>query len=100
MKNRWPVISISQYDTFILKEILKISSNLGINWAGPYEYKYRYNNCTIRIYNRENVEKFLKKIPSLNPIKLKQRKILCQKFTINQNMLGWFSTETDGSQKD
>jgi len=78
-KNRWPVIHISQYDSSILKEIIDISSKLGVNWLGPYDYKYKYNNCTIKIYNKRDAERFLSNIPSLNPIKLKQREILCQK---------------------
>lgn len=78
-KSRWPVIHISQYDTNILKEIIDISSKLGISWSGPYDFKYKYNNCTIKIYNKKDAERFLNKIPSLNPIKLKQREILCQK---------------------
>lgn len=79
VKNRWPVIHISQYDTDILKEIINISSKLGINWSGPYDYKYKYNNCTIKIYNKRDAERFLNNIPSLNPTKLKQREILCKK---------------------
>ena len=78
-QNRWPVISITQYDSTILKEIIEISSNLNVEWSGPYIYKYKYNNCVIKIYNKKNIISFLNTFPSLNPNKLKQREILWQK---------------------
>ncbi len=78
-KNRWPVIQITQYDSPILKGIMDISLKLGVKWLGPYDYRYKYNNCTIKIYNKKDAERFLSNIPSLNPIKLKQREVLCQK---------------------
>ena len=78
-KNRWPAVTITQYNSNILEEIKEISSELGIKWKGPYSYKYEYNNCTIKIYRKEDVQKFLNTIPSLNPIKLKQREIVWEK---------------------
>ena len=78
-KDKWAVIHITQYDTNILKEIIDISSKLGVNWLGPYCYKYKYNNCSIKIYNKKNIINFLNTFPSLNPNKLKQREILWKK---------------------
>jgi intein/homing endonuclease len=78
-KNKWPAITITQYNSKILEEIKEISLKLGINWKGPYSYHYEYNNCTIKIYCREDVQRFLNTIPSLNPLKIKQRKILWEK---------------------
>ncbi len=52
---------------------------LEIHWQGPYVYKYQYNNCNIKIYKRDEVQKFLNAIPSLNPIKFKQREMLWER---------------------
>lgn len=82
IKNKWPVIAITQYDERILKEISLISAKLGIQWKGPYSYRYKYNNCMIKINRKIEVQRFLNIIPSLNPIKIQQRETLWGKLKI------------------
>ncbi len=84
-KDRWPYISITQYDSQILIEIQEICKKLGIVWNGPYVYKYKYNNCNIKIRSREGVQNFLNIIPILNPIKQKRSEYVCQKIGIKVN---------------
>tara|TARA_Y100000310_G_scaffold335109_1_gene416351 strand:+ start:347 stop:1372 length:1026 start_codon:yes stop_codon:yes gene_type:complete len=84
--NKRPVVQITQYDSEILKEIISMSSKLGINWCGPYNYKYQYNNCNIRINQEREIRQFLKRIPSLNPKKLEKREIAWQKLNYLENL--------------
>ncbi len=84
--NKRPVIQITQYDSLILEDIKKISFSLGLKWVGPYCYKYRYNNCNIRINRRKDIQKFLNTIPSLNQDKLRQRELAWQTLKKMENL--------------
>ncbi len=76
-REKFPMVTISQLNPQILYSIIEVSKMLNIKWSGPYRSNHpRNKGYQIKITNKENLERFLKEFPSLNPIKIKQSGIL------------------------
>jgi len=98
-KEGYSQIFITQSYPKILYEIKEISKKLGIIWTGPYVYRYKYRNCNIKIYNKENIVRFLKVFKSINPIKQKQSELLWKKIISQSTSQSRWMETGDGAEK-
>lgn len=99
-QGKYPEVSISQLNPRILYSIINVSKRIGIKWNGPYRTDCQRNHSsTIKISNRENVERFLNSFPSFNPIKIKQGEIIWKKIKSQPtSQFKWMEIE-DGAEK-